>query len=326
MVTGAPTNDYLRNVRFTVAVYITLEVCRAIPVDIDQLLQPVLQTLTSSFSDDTVYALAIMASLLHVMTLDFDVISRHDDYIRDVDAMPINCLLLASVLIASRFGNPKKASTFLQCHVIAFSLLALAQIWLVDTKNRSLTYGFTLLVVLATSLYIFTLQFSWLVVYSLGIVLLTFVMPLFYVYAQRYKRNVSGPWNPDQIPTRPKSKSTSAGSRSAATTPLSSEGNSPRCKATELVTDTPENLWTHNVTINVPSAQVCKILTLVLKSEPCINPKECTISFSAQENILKVEIVASNQRALRLQTNGFYESCYTIMSTLETFHPDMQQT
>lgn len=54
------------------------------------------------------------------MTHDYDLVyvgllqntcrcSRHEDgYVRNVDALPMNCLVLVAILIASRFGCPKK--------------------------------------------------------------------------------------------------------------------------------------------------------------------------------------------------------------------------
>lgn len=188
-LTKALKIDHYRNVRFSFVVYVTLKI-----------LQPALQTLTSSFSYNTVYVLAIMISIVNIMTHDYDLVRHEDGYVRNVDALPMNCLVLVAILIASRFGCPKKASAYLQLYMVTFSLLPLLQRFLMDCRSSLYLYVFTLVMVLVTCRGLYSFHVILVPVYIVGNMFLNIIIPLGYIHAQKYKRNVSGPWNPDQVP------------------------------------------------------------------------------------------------------------------------------
>ncbi|KAK1936120.1 hypothetical protein X943_001516 [Babesia divergens] len=126
--------DHYRNVRFSFVVYVTLKI-----------LQPALQTLTSSFSYNTVY----------------------DGYVRNVDALPMNCLVLVAILIASRFGCPKKVSAITRCRT--FSLLPLLQRFLMDCRSSLYIYVFTLVMVLVTCRGLYSFHVILVPVYIVGL-------------------------------------------------------------------------------------------------------------------------------------------------------------
>ncbi|ORM39463.1 uncharacterized protein BXIN_2877 [Babesia sp. Xinjiang] len=99
--------DRFQHVRFAFVVQLTL-----------QLLQPVLQTLTSSFTYDTIYALAVMISLINVLTRDYDLIGNEQVYVKNTDALPMNCLILVAILISSRFGCAHKVGTIVTVDIL----------------------------------------------------------------------------------------------------------------------------------------------------------------------------------------------------------------
>ncbi|CDR94683.1 PHOSPHATIDYLINOSITOL GLYCAN, putative [Babesia bigemina] len=130
-------SDRFRHVIFAFVVQLAL-----------QLLQPVFQTLTSSFSYDTVY----------------------EDYVRDVDALPMNCLILVAILVSSRFGCPQKVSHS-QTDVTrrrTFSVLPLLQRFLMESKSVPVIYGSTAAVVLATCSCLYACHPALVPVYILG--------------------------------------------------------------------------------------------------------------------------------------------------------------
>ncbi|GFE54325.1 phosphatidylinositol n-acetylglucosaminyltransferase [Babesia ovis] len=115
-LTRATQSDRFQHVRFAFVVHVTL-----------QILQPVLQTLTSSFTYDTIYALAILISLINILTQDYELTGSDDAYVKNVDPLPMNCLILVAILISSRFGSSQKATAYMQLYVMTFTMLPLLQ-------------------------------------------------------------------------------------------------------------------------------------------------------------------------------------------------------
>lgn len=195
-VNKATRIDHYRNVRLAFVVFATVK-----------LLQPVLQTLTISFSCDTVYALAVILSIINIMTHDYDLGGKDDGYVRYMDVLPMNCLVLVSILIASRFGSPEKASAYLQLYMVTFSLLPMHQRYLMNCQSELPLYISTLAVAVITCCCLYSRHVALVPAYIVGSLFIIVVNPLIYIYAQRFKRNVSGPWNPDQVPRNRKIES-----------------------------------------------------------------------------------------------------------------------
>ncbi|EKX74280.1 hypothetical protein BEWA_043210 [Theileria equi strain WA] len=99
--------ESIRQIRMMLIIYLTI-----------QLFQPVLQTLISPFSDDTVHALAFLVSVINIITQDYDLTHVREEYMRDVDVIPLNCLVLISIVLSSRFANSKQASAYLQLFLL----------------------------------------------------------------------------------------------------------------------------------------------------------------------------------------------------------------
>ncbi|GIX62494.1 phosphatidylinositol glycan, putative [Babesia caballi] len=47
-------------------------------------------------------------SFVNILTQDYDLTRPDEGYVRDADALPMNCLILVAILVSSRFGCPKK--------------------------------------------------------------------------------------------------------------------------------------------------------------------------------------------------------------------------
>nr|BAN64938.1 hypothetical protein [Babesia bovis] len=188
-LTKATLTDRFQHIRFALKVHFTL-----------QILQPVLQTLTSSFTYDTIYALAIMVSLISIFTQDYGITGNEEIYVKSADTLPMNCLIVVAILISSRFGCSQKATAYMQLYVMTFMMLPLLQRFMMTHNHTKLVYLMTLGIIILTSWCLYCYHIALVPVYMLGNIIVNVIGPLVYIYAQKYKRNVSGPWNPDQVP------------------------------------------------------------------------------------------------------------------------------
>ena len=76
------------------------------------LVSPLLSSLTSSYSDDTIHLLTALLSLLHLLSCDYRPSSQHPSLHPPLDhTLSLNAALFLSVLLASRLSSP--ALTFL---------------------------------------------------------------------------------------------------------------------------------------------------------------------------------------------------------------------
>ncbi|UKJ88476.2 hypothetical protein MACJ_000920 [Theileria orientalis] len=170
-LSNAQRQEYVRNFRMIFIIYFTLE-----------LFQGVLRTLISSFSDDTVYALALFIAVVHVLTQSYDLTTVGHEYMRDEDVIPMNCMILTSIVLASRLEDSMMASGFIQFSILFLSLLPRIKQYIQD--KPVLSYGFTAIISATTCL---TLKSVYIMIYLLGICTISVFFPLLYIYFQGFK-------------------------------------------------------------------------------------------------------------------------------------------
>ncbi|CDJ45051.1 phosphatidylinositol N-acetylglucosaminyltransferase subunit, putative [Eimeria tenella] len=80
-----------------------------------RILAPVLQTLTQSFSDDTVISLTSICLLVHIPLNDYSYVYRNPETIDEPlgRLLSLNLALFASVLLASRLSTSTEVFAFL---------------------------------------------------------------------------------------------------------------------------------------------------------------------------------------------------------------------
>ncbi|CDI80808.1 phosphatidylinositol N-acetylglucosaminyltransferase subunit, putative [Eimeria acervulina] len=80
-----------------------------------RILAPVLQTLTQSFSDDTVISLTSICLLIHIPLNDYSYVYRNPEKIDEPlgRLMSLNVALFANVLLASRLSTSTEVFAFL---------------------------------------------------------------------------------------------------------------------------------------------------------------------------------------------------------------------
>ena len=153
---------------------------------------PVLQTLTSSFSKDTIHALAITFSVLHLTFHDYAFINFES--VHKLGTLSLNAAMFTAVLLASQLDNIEMVVAFVLLAVICFSFFPeIARL----IKSRSLTLHLVITGsqwALASSL-LFFVDKTHFIVYEFIVLFVWLVCPMWLLKMQRYKKGLRGPWD-----------------------------------------------------------------------------------------------------------------------------------
>lgn len=155
-------------------------------------LTPILKTLTEDTASDTIWTLAAVSLTLNFIFFDYRRPQR--GRVRGDDSIALNAAIFASVLLASRL--PSKAHVFglMSLAVVWFALLppllrALQQQW--PTLHVMVSLG---IVVVAGGM-LLAVDALWATLFVLLAAFISFVSPALFVYMQRYKNQIHGPWD-----------------------------------------------------------------------------------------------------------------------------------
>eukprot|EP00123_Amoebidium_parasiticum_P021504 comp6854_c0_seq1/m.2600 comp6854_c0_seq1/g.2600 ORF comp6854_c0_seq1/g.2600 comp6854_c0_seq1/m.2600 type:complete len:319 (-) comp6854_c0_seq1:20-976(-) len=150
-------------------------------------LTPVLRTLTSSISTDTIHATAILTLAATAVTTDYSRTPRRQ-------LSGLNEAMFGSVCLASRLPTSVHAFALLMLALELFGLLPFVSRAYRGTSTRqfvSLTLG---LVLLAAGL-VAPLSRTLAVLYLATVATITYLLPIWLVRALKYKREIRGPWD-----------------------------------------------------------------------------------------------------------------------------------
>lgn len=154
---------------------------------------PALQTLTSSFSSNTIHALAIAFSSMHLAFYDYSYIHDSEVYVFS-GTLSLNASMFTAVLLASRLKNIEMVFSFMLLAVICFSFYpSVARLM----YQRSLTLHLAVTIIqcgLASSL-LFFLDFALFAVFQFLIIFVWIICPLWLQQMQVYKKTFEGPWD-----------------------------------------------------------------------------------------------------------------------------------
>ena len=153
---------------------------------------PILQTLTSSFSDDTINALAITFATLHLVFYDYGfVIGEYESFSGTIS---LNAAVFTAVLLASRLSNIPTVVVFVLLAIICFSLFPMtARIIKRSSMLLHLLLTFSLMVI--ASLLLWFLDKTLFTVYEVIIFFLWIICPLWFMQMLPFKRALKGPWD-----------------------------------------------------------------------------------------------------------------------------------
>ncbi|XP_076756727.1 phosphatidylinositol glycan anchor biosynthesis class C [Xylocopa sonorina] len=148
------------------------------------ILSPVLKTLTETISTDTIYAMAILMFLVHLIFSKYGSLQ-----ISLSDSLSITSSIFGSLMLASRLKSPLHAFSLLTVSVQCFVLLPLLMHKLSSKIliSNFLTFStlYFLLLISQTLSYVFVAT----------ILFLHFICPFWYIKCQKYKDNIYGPWD-----------------------------------------------------------------------------------------------------------------------------------
>lgn len=153
---------------------------------------PVLQTLTSSYSSDTIHALTIIFSSVHLVAFDYAYVSNIQNKFHGI--LSLNAAMFSAVLLASRLESIEIVVAFILLAVILFSLLP-NTMRILSKVSRTWHIQMSIYLWLFATILLAFLDRMLFAVYEVLLVVLWFVGPLSYVYMQRYKKVLRGPWD-----------------------------------------------------------------------------------------------------------------------------------
>ncbi|KAL8440131.1 hypothetical protein Efla_005250 [Eimeria flavescens] len=162
-----------------------------------RILAPVLQTLTQSFSDDTVISLTSMCLLIHIPFNDYSYVYRNPNTIDEPlgRLMSLNVALFANVLLASRLSTSTEVFAFLFFGIEVFALSPMARRYLLLWNPWACTFVATPLLILVTSGLVYIEgSASNVALYLFLMFFITFVGPYWLIKSQKYKNlRIRGP-------------------------------------------------------------------------------------------------------------------------------------
>ncbi|XP_026194096.1 putative phosphatidylinositol N-acetylglucosaminyltransferase subunit C [Cyclospora cayetanensis] len=156
-----------------------------------RILAPVLQTLTQSFSDDTVISLTSICLLIHIALNDYSYVYRNHGTIDEPlgRLMSLNVALFASVLLASRLSTSTEVFAFLFFGIEIFALSPMARRYLLLWNPWACTYVVTPVLLLLTSALMYIEgSASSVVLYLFLMFFITFIGPYWLIRSQKYKK------------------------------------------------------------------------------------------------------------------------------------------
>lgn len=147
------------------------------------LFSPMLHTLTNSISTDTIFTLTLFVLMLHLIFFDYGLpaflVSK---------AISLNAAFFGSICLSSRLATSFHAFTML---VVSVEFFVLFPIFI----NRFWTPYLLLPISLVCSYLLFNISTTALCLYLLMLVFINIACPYVFVYQQKYKKNIHGPWD-----------------------------------------------------------------------------------------------------------------------------------
>lgn len=149
---------------------------------------PILKTLTDTVSTDTIYAMTAILMILHIGFHHYGV-----DGVFVSPYLSLNASMCAAISLASRLKDTQQAFILLTLAIEAFALFP----ELYEVVDYSLVAFFsTTIAALACTYFISSVT---IVFYVMAVFCINIAFPLFFVWTQKFKDNIYGPWDEAMI-------------------------------------------------------------------------------------------------------------------------------
>ena len=145
---------------------------------------PMLKTLTDTISTDSIYAICVMLMLVHLSFHQYE-----EDGVYASPYLSLNAAVCAAICLASRLQDTTYAFLLLTLAVAAFALFP----ELYEALNYTLV-AFVVTTIIAMA-FILSISVTYAILLFTTLVLVNIVFPLSFVWAQKYKDNLHGPWD-----------------------------------------------------------------------------------------------------------------------------------
>ncbi|CDS13237.1 hypothetical protein LRAMOSA05415 [Lichtheimia ramosa] len=155
-------------------------------------LSPILKTLTSQTSDDTIWALTVCCFLANVLFHDYGSQSRAR--VKIPGSLSTNAAIFASVLLASRFDTNLDVFSLLSFAVEWFALFPIFRRYLQD-MNPKVQIMLTMVMLLTSVAMFIRISKAVVFLYMLSFCFITFICPWWLIFIQKYKNEIHGPWD-----------------------------------------------------------------------------------------------------------------------------------
>ncbi|KAI9015714.1 phosphatidylinositol N-acetylglucosaminyltransferase subunit C [Phycomyces nitens] len=155
-------------------------------------LSPILKTLTSQTSDDTIWALTVCCFLANILFNDYATATRTGDKI--LGSLSTNAAIFASVLLASRLDTNLDVFGLLSFAVQWFALFPIFRRHLQEL-NSNIQPVLTTVMLFMCIIMFSHISKAVVSLYILGFCFLTFICPYWLIFIQKYKNEIHGPWD-----------------------------------------------------------------------------------------------------------------------------------
>jgi len=163
-----------------------------------RIVSPVLQTLTSSYTNDTIDALVIVFATIHLVFYDYAYVNNTKEIFTGV--LSLTAVMFTAVMLASRLQEIEVVTVFSVHAVISFLIFPdVARL----VKRWSLPLHLLMLCAmwLTATIILYYLDFILFVVYQASIVFISVICPPCLSYfCSNYKKAMKGPWDIAQLP------------------------------------------------------------------------------------------------------------------------------
>mmetsp|Transcript_27024 Transcript_27024/g.65229 ORF Transcript_27024/g.65229 Transcript_27024/m.65229 type:complete len:252 (-) Transcript_27024:139-894(-) len=160
-------------------------------------LSPILRTLTQTISHDTVAAMTICFLSLHLFSHDYKFVNGIDKPFGG--SVSLNASMFVSVLLTSRSASNLHVALIMCCAVEIFALAP--RVFRQVRLTSETAYCICAFILFALALFLLqTLNNLLAFLFAVVIFGITFVAPLTFMYIQRFKNHINGPWD-EAVPT-----------------------------------------------------------------------------------------------------------------------------
>ncbi|KAI0756999.1 phosphatidylinositol N-acetylglucosaminyltransferase [Daedaleopsis nitida] len=159
-------------------------------------LSPVLKTLTAATSSDSIWALSACLFILNALLADYTAM-RPNSHQRErlTSVLSMNAAISSSVVLASRLSDDLSVFGLILFSVQSFALFPMLRRRIQDTA-KPLQVVLTALISAVSILLTHPLSNTAAYIYISCFIFVTFIAPAVLVWAQKYKNEIRGTWDP----------------------------------------------------------------------------------------------------------------------------------